>query len=317
VNSPSRPARLAGKGYPADPQALAALLDGYFNAPEGPGAVPPGPLAERLSGLILPHIDFARGGPCYAWGYREAEAVPMVDRWVILGTAHTSIDRPFAVTRKNFETPLGVVESDRGFIDRLLARVGPEYLEDEFAHRGEHSIELQTVFLRHRVPPGRPLCIVPVLCGSFQRFVEEARSPVAAPDVGRFLSGLRETLAEAGGRSVVLASADLAHVGPQFGDASPVTPGRLQEIAAADREALAAAEEGDPQGFFAAIARDGDRRRICGLPPIYAALSVLGGARGRLLRYAQWPDPRAAVTFASVGLYAGTGPAGLADGPCS
>jgi hypothetical protein len=60
-------------------------------------------------------------------------------------------------------------------------------------------------------------------------------------------------------------------------------------------------ERGDADGFFEAVARDGDRRRICGLSPIYSLLRMLGpGAAGALRRYAQWPDPQGTVTFASV-----------------
>jgi hypothetical protein len=54
---------------------------------------------------------------------------------------------------------------------------------------------------------------------------------------------------------------------------------------------------GDARGFYESVARDGDRRRICGLSPIYAFLRVLAGGEGRLLRYRQWPDPEGAVTF--------------------
>jgi hypothetical protein len=65
----------------------------------------------------------------------------------------------------------------------------------------------------------------------------------------------------------------------------------------------------DPAGFTDQVALlpmplldlvslfDGDRRRICGASPIYALLRALPGARGRLLRYSQWPDPQGAVTF--------------------
>jgi len=48
------------------------------------------------------------------------------------------------------------------------------------------------------------------------------------------------------------------------------------------------------------VAKDGDSRRICGLSPIYTLLRCLPGGSGRLLRYAQWPDPQAVVTFASI-----------------
>ena len=301
--APHRPARLAGRGYPADAEALRRELDGYFTADEGPKDTRPSPQAGRLTGLVAPHIDFARGGPCYAWGYRELSGVSPVDRWIVLGTVHVPIARPFALTRKDFETPLGPAEVDREFLDALLTRVGPGYLDDEFAHRAEHSIEFQGVFLRHATPADRPVRIVPILCGSYHRFVEERRPPTDADAVEEFLAALRETLAGMGGRSVLIASADLAHVGPQFGDPRPLTPGQLREVEDADRRMLGFAESGDAGGFFQAVASDGDRRHICGLPPIYAALRVLRGHRGRLLRYGQWPDPNGTVSFAALALY--------------
>jgi len=299
----TRPASFAGKSYPVERDALRQQLDGYFGAADGPGDAPPSPAAAGLRGLVVPHIDFARGGPCYAWGYRELEGAPPVDRWVILGTVHAPITRPFALTRKGFETPLGTAETDQEFMDRLLATVGSAYLEDEPAHRGEHSIEFQAVFLHHRMPRQSGVRIVPILCGSFSRCVEERRSPTQDGEIEAFVAGLRDTLVTVGGRSVILASADLAHVGPRFGDPRPITPGQLREVADADRQMLAAVEAGDAEALFHAVARDGDRRRICGLPPIYAMLRVLGGVRGRLLRYSQWPDPQGAVTFAAVALY--------------
>lgn len=296
----TRPAHLAGRAYPADPAALKNQLDGYFTASEGPGDTPPSPAGARLAGLVAPHIDFQRGGTCYAWSYREAAFALEADRWVILGTVHAPIDRPFALTRKDFETPLGTAENDRAVVDRLLARVGERCLDDEFAHRGEHSVEFQCVFLKHLV--SGPVRIVPVLCGSLHDQVEAGRPP-ASGEVEEFLAALRDTLAEQGGRTVIVASADLAHVGPQFGDEDRITSDVLRVIEQSDRDMLAFAEAGDSEGFFRAVARDGDRRRICGLPPIYAMLRLLPGCRGRLLRYGQWPDPNGTVTFAALAMY--------------
>jgi len=312
--APNRPARLAGTGYPSDPDALRRELDGYFAADDGPRDAPPSPSAARLTGLVVPHIDFARGGPCYAWGYRELAGAMPVDRWIILGTAHVSIVRPFALTRKAFETPLGPADVDEECLEALLTRIGPGYLDDEFAHRGEHSIEFQGVFLRHATPAHGPVRIVPILCGSFHKFVEERRPPPAGDSVQEFLGALRETLAALGGHTVVIASADLSHVGPQFGDPRPLTPGQLREVEEADRRMLSSVEAGDAEGFLQAVARDGDRRHICGLPPIYAALRVLGTHPGRLLRYSQWRDPNGTVTFAALALYAPEEARGSAKG---
>lgn len=299
----TRSTLLAGKSYAAEPDALRQQLDGYFNAEDSPRATPPSPSAASIAGLVVPHIDFARGGPCYAWGYRELEGTPRVDRWVILGTVHAPIAKAFALTRKDFDIPLGRAETDQPFMDRFLALVGDGYLEDEFSHRGEHSVEFQVVFLRHRAPPGSRVWIVPILCGSFDRFVEGRRSPREDGEVEAFIAALRDTMTTMGGRTVVIASADLAHVGPRFGDPLRITPGQLREVADADREMLAAVEGGDAEAFFHMVARDGDRRRICGLPPIYTMMRVLPQGRGRLLRYGQWPDPQGTVTFASVAMY--------------
>jgi len=74
------------------------------------------------------------------------------------------------------------------------------------------------------------------------------------------------------------------------------------------REALASKIEhvskirGDAEGFFDSVRREGDRRRICGLAPIYMTVRTAGAGRGALLKYAQWPDPNAVVTFASLAL---------------
>ena len=301
--APRRPARLAGSAYASDPEALRRELDGYFVAKDGPKDTPPTPAAARLRGLVVPHIDFARGGPCYAWGYRELAGALPVDRWIVFGTSHASIARPFALTRKAFETPLGPVDVDAEFLEALLAKVGRAYLDDEFAHRGEHSIEFQAVFLRHATPVHQPVRMVPILCGSFHGFVEERRPPQAADAVEEFLGALRETLAELDRRTVVIASADLAHVGPQFGASRPLTPGQLREVEEADRRMLSFVEAGEAEGFFRDVARDGDRRNICGLPPIYAALRALETRQGRLLRYGQWPDLNGTVTFAALALY--------------
>jgi hypothetical protein len=72
------------------------------------------------------------------------------------------------------------------------------------------------------------------------------------------------------------------------------------QIEREDRAMLAAVEARDARGFFESVARDGDRRRICGLSPIYAVLRALGEGPGGLRHYGQWPDPQGLVSYASV-----------------
>ena len=103
----------------------------------------------------------------------------------------------------------------------------------------------------------------------------------------------------------------VARVGRRF-RAQPLShpcraPGRLLPIPVSPprgggREGAAA---GDAEGFFRNVMDDGDRRRICGVAPMYCLLRLLAGARGEVLRYTQWADPagNSAVTFASLAYY--------------
>ena len=124
--------------------------------------------------------------------------------------------------------------------------------------------------------------------------------PATAESADRFLDALAETAAASGRRVAYVAGADLAHVGPRFGDQAPVSSAALASIAEEDRRMLEPVVAGDAAGFYDAVASDGDSRRICGFSPIYALLRVLGARRGTLRRYSQWPDPEGVVTFAAV-----------------
>ena len=299
--SPVRPASHAGGAYAAEADELRLAMDGFFYHSEGPGPIAwPADPRGRVVGAIAPHIDFHRGGPAYAWGYRRLAERGDADLFVIFGTCHAGMADPFALTRKDYATPLGPAVLDRDFVEALTARAGQDCFASELAHRGEHSIEFQTVFLRYLYGDRRDVTIVPILTSFAHEALARGRGPEDDPRVPHFLDAVAEAIAASRRRVTVIASADLAHVGPRFGDPEPVSPEELQRVEREDREMLSAVEAGDPRAFFDAVARDGDRRRICGYSPIYATLRVLGGVRGDLHRYGQWPDPQGTVSFASV-----------------
>jgi MEMO1 family protein len=294
-----RPAHHAGGAYAGDPSELRAAMDGFFAPPAGPGPV--GPYrGGGLRGLVAPHIDFHRGGPAYAWAYRELAERGDADLFVILGTCHAGLAHPFALTRKDFDTPLGPAVTDREFVDALAGRARQDCFGSELSHRNEHSIEFQAVFLKYLYGGRREIRIVPVLTSFVHEALARGRRPEDDPRVPAFLDALGETAAACGRRVAFIAGADLAHMGPRFGDPAPITPAELAVIDREDRQMLAAVEAGDADGFFESVRRDNDRRRICGLSPIYTLLRALGGAPGRLRRYGQWPDPQGVVSFASV-----------------
>ncbi len=302
--APSRPARHAGSAYDTNPEALMAQLQSFFAPPEGPGNGSIPEISKTVRGLISPHIDFTRGGPTYAHAYRTLTHSPRADTYIIFGTCHTPMPHRFSVTDKDYETPLGTVRTDKGFIHRLMPRMGERYL-DEFSHRAEHSIEFQTVFLRY-VRRNRPdFNIVPILVNSFHDIYAAGRTAADDAEIRNVVTAILQTMAEVPGRVCVIAGADLAHVGKRFGDRSGPTEQSLQRVEREDRIFLDLVVRGDAEGMFRSIAEDGDRRRVCGYPPIYMTLRCVEQAQGKLLQYRQWSDMSAgaAVTYAALALY--------------
>jgi hypothetical protein len=194
-----------------------------------------------------------------------------------------------------------VLPTEVDVIDALADGIGQEAaFAAELNHRSEHSIELAAVWL-HFVRRGEPVPLVPVLCGSFAAFVAGEADPARHPPFAAAVEVLGEAME--GRRCLVVAAADLAHVGPAFGDRHGIDFVARAQQRNADERLLAAVCAGDHADFFAQIRDEGDRRNVCGLPPIYLALRLLGEARGRPVGYAQCPaDPQGTsfVTIAGV-----------------
>ena len=301
-NSPSRPAQHAGSAYEGEEKALLAQIDGFFTHSEGPGPRRQADLPVRaLRGLIAPHIDFNRGAPSYAHAYQALAEHPGADRFIIFGTAHGPMKLRFALTSKDYATPLGPAETDKEFVDRLKSLLQTDYFCDEFAHRAEHSIEFQAVLLRY-ILRGQRFKIIPILAGSFHDLISAGHTAAEDPGVRAMVDAVTRTMQELPGRYCVMAGADLAHVGRHFGDPSGPTESSLREVERADRAFLDLVTAADAEGMLRTIAADNDRRHVCGYPPIYMALRCMGNVRGQLLQYRQWSDltTGAAVTYTAV-----------------
>jgi AmmeMemoRadiSam system protein B len=289
--APFRPLASVDQSYPADVDELRQMLDGYLEAVDDTSA----PFTGR--GLVSPHIDYTRGGPVYAavWK-RAAEVARATDLAVLLGTDHYG-DAQFTLTRQHYATPFGVLPTAREVVDKLAQAIGEEEaFAGELFHRSEHSIELAAIWLHH-VRQGKPCELVPILCGSFAHFVQGEAELQHAPAIGALVEMLSQVI---GGRRVLLvAAADLAHVGPVFGGQPLDLVGRAQ-LQSADDELIAEMCAGDAEGFFAAIKRDGDRRNVCGLPPVYLALRALSPTQGERVAYDRCPADQNGTSWVSV-----------------
>lgn len=296
-----REASHAGGAYHDDPNELAEYIDGKClgkptngrsngTAPGTNGTAKGANGSRRLVGLVAPHIDPWRGARCYGAAYNAlAAALPAdAETFILLGTSHAPMRQPFALCRKSFATPLGPMEADLESIDALAAASDFDTYADQFNHKREHSLEFQAVFLKHLLGK-RKARIVPILAGLGEQQVS-GRSPKGSAPVGRFYDALQRIIEKT--RAVVIAGADLAHVGPRFGDARPLDGRERSSLDAVDRDSLAHAERVDAEGFWKHVANDLEERRVCGLAPIYSLLRMMDpGAKGHLHHYEQTVDP--------------------------
>ena len=302
--SSERPPALAGRSYAAGDGELRAQLMQYFAAAgaTGPPATGGPARSRRIRGVLSPHIDFRRGGPVYTWSYKELAEQADVDTFVILGVAHQHCRRKFALTFKDFATPLGVVRTDRHYVERIARLAGSGLFDDELVHRAEHSIEFQVVFLQYVLGKERSFSIVPILVGSFQDHMERGMDPIDDPEVRGFVDALRAAETESGKRVVYIGGIDLCHVGPEFGDPEPVDNDLQETVRRFDREMLEHAAASEPARWFHTAASVANRWRVCGLAATYTLLHAIGPAQGRLLKYDQALDDRrtCCVSFASM-----------------
>src|SRR5262249_8163155 len=156
---------------------LRRQLERLFKGSGGPGLPEPREPRGKLRAALVPHIDYARGGHTHPWGLKEIAEHNPASLFVIIGTSHYNGHR-FPLTRKHFQTPLGVATTDQAYIDRIVKHYGDGLFDDEWlAHFPEHSIELEVVLLQYLYDGQRPFRIVPLVVGSFQDCVEFGRVP--------------------------------------------------------------------------------------------------------------------------------------------
>ena len=300
-NSNIRESCHAGLSYPSELNELTSWLDSYFEDTSNQLEK-----AENTVGIISPHIDFRRGGKSYALAYKKLLNNKDSDTFIIFGTSHyASVKNPFILTKKNFVTPLGEVQVDLDLINSIENDCNWDLYEGEIFHKSEHSIEFQVVFLQYLFKNKKEFKILPILCNSFYKFIEQRISPIEDYKTATFLNSIKEIVTQLGSKAVVIAGADLAHMGNKFGDAEAVNDSILQWIKTRDYLSIKHSENLDQEAFYRSVEEEKDKRKICGLSPIYALLSVINAKKGEMLDYGQAleQDTGSVVTYTSMGFY--------------
>ena len=299
--APLRAAAFAGKSYEADGAKLKKQIDGFFTSKEGPDFKPSENKGKPIKGLVAPTYDLKQAGPIYAWAYKELQEAQQPEVLIIIGTANAGLENVFAVTDKDFETPLGVVKVDRTIVGRLQSLV-PEYFAEDIAHVSEHAIEFQLPFVQTNTGASKPVTIVPIL-SSFSAMSLVDQSVRASVD--RFIAALLEAITASEKIVCVIAAGELAHLGMRYGDSASPTDFSFHRSMQYDLEMLKFVEELKPEEFAAYIQKEKDQRRISGFSPIYSLLRLIQAEKGQVLRYDRGITDQynSTVTYASMSFF--------------
>ena len=299
--APSRSPQFAGRSYEADPAKLRAQINSFFVSKEGPEVKASEHKGKLIKALVAPTYEMKQAGPIYAWAYKELQDAQKPDLYVLIGTAHSGLEHPVAVTDKDFQTPLGLVKVDRAVTDRLREQI-PAAFTDELAHHNEHALEFQLPFLQETLGQEQTCTIVPILT-AFS--ADSLRDPQIREQVETFLQALKEALAATGKTYCVVVGAELAHIGMRYGDSAPPTDFSFHRCMQTDLEMLKHVENRDPEEFAKFIQKENDQRRISGFSPIYSMLRLIQAETGQVLRYDRGITDQynSTVTYASMAFF--------------
>ena len=290
-SGPFRTPVLAPGGYSNDPAELRRNFDQYCREAQSENSQEALQEVDGVVGLISPHIDYARGWKTYARIWQPArKAVEEADLVILLGTDHNGASGTLTLTKQSYATPWGVLPTDVELVDRLADILGQERaFTEEANHIGEHSIELASVWL-HYMAGQKPKRVLPILCGHH----EAALAPTVGEENDEDFRPLWDALALLAEvayepRVLVVAAADVSHIGPAFGDGAPIDEDGKAGVRATDQRWLETACSGSSDLLAKYILQNGDPTRICGLAPIHHMVTLLEGSTGRLLDYDQCP----------------------------
>src|SRR5881628_1510838 len=228
---------VAGGFYERSRDALVRQIKECYTHPLGPGRVPEVRKGERrLVGLVVPHAGYMYSGPVAAHSFAALAADGWPRSFVILGPNHHGQGAPLALTKHDWQTPLGSATVD---VDLHAALSKPPLEEDILAHRDEHSIEVQLPFLQALSDAVR---FVPI-CMAFQEYD-------LAAEVGDLVA---QTIR---GKDVLLiASSDFTHVGSQYFQIAPAGVTAPAFAKGQDAKAIEQILALDPKHFAAKVAQ--------------------------------------------------------------
>lgn len=296
------------------PAKLAEMLDKWLA--EVAKAIKPPVLEDLPRAIVTPHLDYFRGWINYAAMYSALRGLPRPDRVVVLGTNHFGYASGVCGCDKGVETPFGVCAFDEDFAALVNKHLGADnaakLIEHRYDHEREHSIELQLPWIQHifgRDESGAYPRVYAALVHDPTRNAGASYDGKGL-DLDPFVEALGAALREAPGRTLVISSADLSHVGPMFGDQvnltedSEETKQFLQNVQETDRRLTTLLRTGKVDEMVAALAWEQNATRWCSAGNLAAMMRSTGAEEVKIVNWVGARDSQGAGMVSSIAAYA-------------
>lgn len=278
-----RSATVSGKFYPSNKEDLKRLIDKFFSSLEVASLK-----SRSIKLAVVPHAGYAFSGKCASFIYQLLKNKEF-ESFIILGTNHSALGPNFSLSIEDFETPLGIVESDMALVEGIITGGRKEGLDievDENSHKYEHSIEVQIPFLQSIQ---KNFKIVPILV-----------SGSGLQEIDKFAKVISEIIKDR--KIFVLASSDFTHYGPSY-DFVPFKENVRENLYKLDSEIISKILRLDASGFL----QSAEKSTVCGYSSIACLIEIAKNLKlkaEKLCYYASgdvlddWDN---AVGYASIG----------------
>ncbi len=267
--------------------------------------------------VVAPHIDYIRGWMNYGQTYGRLRVVDRPERIIILGTNHFGQSTGVCGCNKGYESPIGTCQLDTEFLDTLKSELGSDLagklLENRYDHENEHSIELHVPWIQHVFGENDAGEYPKVFGALIHDPTVNSGESYDGNGVGldSFIEALKATISKLPGKTLLVSSADLSHVGPAFGDQQPLAGDSEEagafrmQVATHDQEMLKLVAGNKPEDLISSMAWQQNPTRWCSIGNICATLRVIEPAKVDVLNYAAAMDPEgtAFVSSCSIAMY--------------
>ncbi len=269
-----RPAGVAGAFYPADPVALASMMDEMLSRASVPA------IDGQIVAVVAPHAGYPYSGPVAAYTYASLKGRKYARVVVIAPSHYEAFDFTSVYDGDGYVTPLGTIMVDKAFA-RQLAKTNSSIRLSERGHKAtrqgaEHAIEVQLPWLQHVLGN---FMLVPIIMGDqsydSSRALGVAIAKLIQAERARDSTSQPQDLPD----TLIVASSDLSHYHS------------YEEAKEIDHKTLNALQAWD----YLSMSQNFEMRvwEACGGAPIVAAMIAAehaGANRAQVLHYANSGD---------------------------